>query len=210
MKKLLPLLLTTALVLSLAACGKKNNDNNNDNSTPSSSVESPSSSEPSSPAQASVKDALELLNNVWAQYTDDEKFPAAGGDFSPENQVSDAPGKFDVSNSDTLEYSLTFPSAYADKIDGAASLIHMMNTNTFTCGSFHVKDSADISSVTEAIKTTVLNKHWMCGFPEKLVIAVVDDYIISFYGHENLINTFKTNLTKAYSSAEIVCEEPIL
>lgn len=209
MKKLLPLLLTTALVLSLAACGNKNN-NNNDSSTPSGGVEAPSVSEPSSPAQASIKDALELLNNVWAQYTDDEKFPAAGGDFSEENSVSDAPGKFDISNSDSLAYSLTFPEAYADKIDGAASLIHMMNTNTFTCGAFHVKDSADISSITEAIKTTVLSKHWMCGFPDKLVIAVVDDYIISFYGHEDLINTFKTNLTKAYSSAEFVCEEPIL
>ena len=58
MKKFLTLLLAAAMTLSLAACGSKTDDNSGNNSQPAS--------------------ALELLNAVWANYSDDDKFPAAG------------------------------------------------------------------------------------------------------------------------------------
>ena len=61
MKKFLTLLLAAAMTLSLAACGSKTDDNSGNNSQPAS--------------------ALELLNAVWANYSDDDKFPAAGGEY---------------------------------------------------------------------------------------------------------------------------------
>ena len=71
MKKFLTLLLAAAMTLSLAACGSKTDDNSGNNSQPAS--------------------ALELLNAVWANYSDDDKFPAAGGDFDEANMTEDAP-----------------------------------------------------------------------------------------------------------------------
>ena len=43
-----------------------------------------------------------------------------------------APGNFSMDDADLLDSSLGFPAAEAGKIDGAASLVHMMNLNTFT------------------------------------------------------------------------------
>lgn len=50
----------------------------------------------------------------------------------------------------------------------------------------------------------------MCGFPDKLVIVKVDDYVISFFGENEIVETFKTKLTAAYTSAETLCDEPIV
>ena len=81
--------------------------------------------------------------------------------------VDGAPGSFDVSNADNLTYQLTFPSADVSLIDGAASLVHMMNLNTFTCGAFHVSDAGNVSTVAADIRSAVQGKQWMCGFPDK-------------------------------------------
>ena len=40
-----------------------------------------------------IPDALTILNTVWASYSEDEKFPAAGGDYSEENMTDGKPGK---------------------------------------------------------------------------------------------------------------------
>ena len=59
---------------------------------------------------------------------------------TPKKNMRDgAPGNFSMDDADLLDSSLGFPAAEAGKIDGAASLVHMMNLNTFTCGAFHVK-----------------------------------------------------------------------
>ena len=84
---------------------------------------------PETPAEdkpaAAVDDALTILNAIWNTYSDEEKFPAAGGDS--EHAVDGAPGSFDVSNADSLSYLLTFPADDASLIDSAASLVHMMS-----------------------------------------------------------------------------------
>ena len=105
MKKFLTLLLAAAMTLSLAACGSKTDDNSGNNSQPAS--------------------ALELLNAVWANYSDDDKFPAAGGDFDEANMTEDAPGNFSVEDGDALDYALSFPAADAGKLSDAASLTHL-------------------------------------------------------------------------------------
>ena len=141
MKKFLTLLLAAAMTLSLAACGSKTDDNSGNNSQPAS--------------------ALELLNAVWANYSDDDKFPAAGGDFDEANMTEDAPGNFSVEDGDALDYSLSFPAADAGKLSDAASLTHMMNANTFTAGAFHVASSSDVDSVVSDLKDNIMNRQWM-------------------------------------------------
>ena len=107
MKRILTMLLALAMVFSVAACGKKSNDGANDK-------------------------PVDVLTKVWDTYKDDEKFAAGGGDAN--NMVMDGPGKYDVSDVEGLDAQLGFPQASVALIDDAASLVHMMNANTFTAG----------------------------------------------------------------------------
>ena len=176
-------------------------------SAPSKPTETP----PETPAEAPAEQntgALSLLTSVWGTYSEDDKFPAGGGDA--EHAVDDAPGSFDVSNADSLTYQLTFPSDDISLIDGAASLVHMMNMNTFTCGAFHVSDAGNVSTVAADIRSAVQGKQWMCGFPDKLVIFTYDQYVVSLYGDEELVNTFRDKFTATYSDSTIAYDEAIL
>ena len=156
---------------------------------------------------AAVDDALTILNAIWNTYSDEEKFPAAGGDS--EHAVDGAPGSFDVSNADSLSYQLTFPADDASLIDSAASLVHMMNLNTFTCGAFHVADANNVARLADDLRTTIQAKRWMCGFPDKLVIVTVGQSVLSVYGNEELVNTFRDKLLASYSAAAAVYDEAI-
>ena len=189
MKKFLTLLLAAAMTLSLAACGSKTDDNSGNNSQPAS--------------------ALELLNAVWANYSDDDKFPAAGGDYDEANMTEDAPGNFSVEDGDALDYSLSFPAADEGKLSDAASLTHMMNANTFTCGAFHVADANNVARLADDLRTTIQAKRWMCGFPDKLVIVTVGQSVFSVYGNEELVNTFRDKLLASYPTAAAVYDEAI-
>lgn len=166
---------------------------------------------PETPAEdkpaAAVDDALTILNAIWNTYSDEEKFPAAGGDS--EHAVDGAPGSFDVSNADSLSYLLTFPADDASLIDSAASLVHMMNLNTFTCGAFHVADANNVARLADDLRTTIQAKRWMCGFPDKLVIVTVGQSVLSVYGNEELVNTFRDKLLMSYSAATAVYDEAI-
>lgn len=167
--------------------------------------------EPEDPAvnkpAAAVDDALTILNAIWNTYSDEEKFPAAGGDS--EHAVDGAPGSFDVSNADSLSYLLTFPADDASLIDSAASLVHMMNLNTFTCGAFHVADANNVARLADDLRTTIQAKRWMCGFPDKLVIVTVGQSVFSVYGNEELVNTFRDKLLASYPTAAAVYDEAI-
>ena len=173
---------------------------------PSKPAETPSETPSETPA-AQDTGALSLLTSVWSTYSEDDKFPAAGGDA--EHSVDDAPGSFDVSNADNLTYQLTFPSADVSLIDGAASLVHMMNLNTFTCGAFHVSDAGNVSTVAADIRSAVQGKQWMCGFPERLVILTSGQYVVSVYGNESLVNTFRDKFVAAHRGASTVYDEAI-
>lgn len=167
--------------------------------------------EPEDPAEnkpaAAADDALTILNAIWNTYSDEEKFPAAGGDS--EHAVDGAPGSFDASNADSLSYQLTFPADDASLIDSAASLVHMMNLNTFTCGAFHVADANNVTRLADDLRTTIQAKRWMCGFPDKLVIVTVGQSVLSVYGNEELVNTFRDKLLASYSAATAVYDEAI-
>ena len=166
---------------------------------------------PETPAEdkpaAAVDDALTILNAIWNTYSDEEKFPAAGGDS--EHAVDGAPGSFDASNADSLSYQLTFPADDASLIDSAASLVHMMNLNTFTCGAFHVADANNVTRLADDLRTTIQAKPWMCGFPDKLVIVTVGQSVFSVYGNEELVNTFRDKLLASYPTAAAVYDEAI-
>ena len=55
-----------------------------------------------------------------------------------------------------------------------------------------------------------MNKQWMCGFPDKLIVASVGGYLVEVFGDEELVNTFRDKLAEAYPDTVIVSEDPIV
>ena len=188
MKKITSLALALALALTLTACGKKDNTaGNGDSSVPA--------------------DATALLTAVWDAHSDDEKFPAAGGDY--ENPVEDAPGAVSIADADNLNYMLTLPVEDAGKIDGAASLSHMMNANTFTCGAYHVKNAADAKTLAQSLRDSIQSRQWMCGFPDKLVVLTYGEYVVALFGADDLVDDFVNTMTATYTGVQTACDEPL-
>ena len=178
------------------------------------STSKPSTSKPASDKHDSSKvdtptSPLNLLNTVWKSYKKAEKFPAAGGDFSEENMKDGAPGKFSVSDSGALASTLAVPEEYASQLKEAASLVHMMNLNTFTAGAFQLKDSKNADAFAAAMQSSLENRRWVCGFPDKFVILQIDGYVVSVFGAKDLVDTFKTKTLKAYKDAKVYCEKNI-
>ena len=142
MKKILAFVLAMIMMLSLAACGNT-------------ATEEPSEGETE---EVTVGSALEILETVWGQFGEDEKFFAMGGDY--DNMIDNAPGA--VANADFINGVLLVP-AEAEVIE-AASLVHAMNLNSFTCGAFKVADAAAFA---ETMHEAIASAQWMCGFPDK-------------------------------------------
>ena len=187
MKKLIALLMAMVMVLSLAACGKKAE------AKPSVEVEVPGS-------------ALEVLETIWALYSDDEKFPVMGGDLN--NMVDGAPGAYNVEDAEALSYQLLVPADQVANIDEAASLFHGMMLNNFTCGVFHITGDAD--AFASAMVNAVKNNQWMCGFPETMLVSVVGgEYVLMAFGINDAMNPFIAKFGEAYPEAVIVSNEPI-
>lgn len=217
MKKKLAIVLLAAMTLSMVACGKQDGEDQNSGNTEGTvqeSTEAGTEAGTENEGEANVEDeaqtaggALEILNNVWATYGEDEKFYPYGGDS--ENIVENAPGAFDATKAEELDSTLGFPAAEAGKIDDAASIVHMLNANTFTGGVYHVTNADDVQAVAEALKTNILSRRWMCGFPEKLIVVSVDNYLISAFGNGDVIGTFYTKLTTVYENASLLYDEII-
>ena len=184
MKKIVALMLAMTLALGLTACGGSTN-----NKTAKDETEG--------------KTAVDILNDVWAVYKEEEKFAIAGGDY--ENMVQVAPGTVNVTDGETLDALLGFPAASADRIDDGASMMHMMNQNTFTAGVYHVTNADDVKTVADALEENIMNRQWLCGFPEDLVIySVGANYVVAAFGADEVVDDFEDHLEEVYKSAKVL------
>ena len=193
MKKIFALMLVLAMALSMAACSSAGNNTNT--ATTEAKVNAPAS-------------ALEVLENVWALYGDDEKFAVVGGNM--EANIMDKPGNYDMAYAENLSWNLLIPEAEVANVDEAASMIHMMNANTFTSGVVHLKTGVDVKTFAETMKTTILGNQWMCGFPERVVIADMGgNYVLIAFGINDAMTPFCNKLAAAYPNATTLVDEPI-
>ena len=189
MKKIVALLLAMTLTLSLTACGGGKTAETTKDDTEG-------------------KTAVDILTDSWAVYEDAEKFAIAGGDYN--TMVPDAPGAVDVSDGETLDALLGFPADSVGLIDDGASLMHMMNQNTFTAGAYHVTKADDVQTVADAIKENIMNRQWMCGFPDDLVIySVGTNYVVAVFGAEDVVDNFEDALEEVYASTKILYDEDL-
>ena len=208
MKKLIALLLALVMVMSLAACGNKNetpenNEANNEVEQTPENNETPEVPEVNAPASA-----LEVLETIWGKYADDEKFPTMGGDMN--NIVDGAPGAYGLEDVETLGVQLLVPADQVTNITEAASLFHGMMLNNFTCGVFKVAEGVDAAAFAETMHGAVANAQWMCGMPEKELIAVIGgEYVLMTFGINDAVNPFEAKLLEAYPEATVVYSQAI-
>lgn len=150
-------------------------------------------------------DAVTVLNDVWEVYGDDEKFFAMGGDYT--TMVDGAPGTVNIEAVEDVDALLAVPADAVAMADDAASLIHAMNANTFTCSAFHVTDADNMEAFANAVKDNIANRQWICGFPEELTIANVNgQYVVVAFGAADIMATFEGHL-QTVTGAELVVEE---
>ena len=150
--------------------------------------------------------AVEALESVWNLFAEEEKFWVVGGDYN--NAVDNAPGTVDLSVSDYLTTSLLVPEAQLAAISEAASMMHAMNGNNFTCGVYKV---ADVSAFASIMKDTILANQWICGMPEMLkIVDLGGGYVLVAFGIGDAMNPFFTNLATAYPQAATLVDEPVV
>ena len=182
MKKMISLALALLMLVAMVACGGKEQTANS----------------------FGVASATELLEQVWASYAEDEKFAIMGGDY--DSNVADAPAKFNHENAEYMDSMLAIPADATAMVTDAASMIHMMNANTFTAGAFVLADMNNEDAFASAVKESVMNRQWLCGFPEKLVIVSDGSgFVVTAYGNGEAVENFKNKLVDM--GGEVLVEE---
>lgn len=191
MKKIFALILAATMILStlaLVGCGANNADDN-----------------ASSEAVAEV-DVVDALKNIWDNYEDENKFAAMGGGMA--NPVTDGPGELSLDDTAEVNDKTGVPEDKITTIDKAATLIHMMNANTFSAAAVHAAEGVKAEDVATTIGDNLKIRHWMCGIPEKhVIIKVGANTIISAFGANDLITVFLDKAKVAYPDYTVLLEQ---
>jgi hypothetical protein len=203
MKKVLSIVLALTMILALASCTGGNTTTSSTEDV--SSVETPVSSEDT--ATVGGDKALEVLNNIWAAYPEDQKFMAGGGDEA--NMNMEGPGKYGLTDTEALKALFAFPAESVSKVNGAASLMSMMMQNQFTSAAFQLVNAADAETLATELTTSLKATQWICGTPEKIMVVGVGDVVVSAYGFVDFMTAFEGALKTAYPDAVIYTNEAL-
>ncbi len=218
MKKIIALTLALLmLTMSFVACNEGNTDvtteaeNNSTEAPVETTVE-----ETEAPVVLPYANAAELLQIIFdkynaAQATDDTKLWVCGGNINNfETCNPEGPAAFVALEAEDYNANLGIPAAEADKIASAASMFNMMNANTFNCFTVQLNDGVDADAFISTLKDNILARQWICGAPEKLVIAKVPgNCIIAVWGvveFGGIVDPVAQSFATSVEGAEIVVE----
>ena len=148
-----------------------------------------------------------VLENIWEKFGDN-KFATYGG--SIETALMDQPGALNMSGTDELTGVYLIPGDYLSIMDQGASLVHMMNSNIFTCAAVHVTDATKINEIYLAWLTNVQNNRSMCGQPDRVIIAQAGGCLVMAFGGTDAMSLFSDALTGAFSDANVLCNESVI
>lgn len=216
MKKIISLIICAYIVTSMSSCGKGNKvedvvtdiaesitdivgsvtNNNNESDT-----------EKESDKKENRDGAEGLLAAIWNSVEEDNRFAVGGGDS--ENPVMDAPGMFDITKEEELDVTLAFPMSQIGNIDDAASMVHMMNANTFTGAAYHLKNGTSADTFAADFKETIKNRKWMCGFPDCFTVMESDGYVITAFGAREQVEMFKKSAESTVKDLRVIITEDI-
>ncbi|MCI8371569.1 MAG: hypothetical protein HFI75_04075 [Lachnospiraceae bacterium] len=190
MKKTISILLVMIMCFSTLVITGCSNAKNSTNDT--------SNTDDANESKTTIESALAFYTEVWAAFGEDNKFSCAGGDM---DHIAEGPGQFLLTedNANSFKELIHVTDELYDMLENdAATLQHMMNTNTFSSAVVKLKDPTKASEFAEAYKTAIQGQQWMCGFPDKVVVISVGDYVVMAYGLEVNID----NLVAACSAVE--------
>jgi len=156
-----------------------------------------------------IADAEDILLKTWNAYKTEDHFKIMGGHFT--SAVVGLPAKYDLTQTTDLVQMYCFPENQIETIDDAATMIDLYNAARFTAGVYHISDVASVQSVVDEIKNQVSANEWHGEKPEKLYVIKVDEqYVVSVYGREPLVELFKQKLVSVYQTmVEVVIEEKL-
>ena len=170
------------------------------------------------PFEPSYKDSLELLNEVFNTYnasaTEETMLYVAGGNIYNFDTVNpEGPAAF-VALADTdYDENLGFPVAEVSKIENAAAMFNMMNTNTFNCYTVKLTSGTDVNALANTVKENILNRQWWCGMPEKLVIInCPGNYLLVVWGvveFGGIVDPVVDSILATVEGSSIVVDTPI-
>lgn len=162
------------------------------------------------------KSAIELLNIIFngynaAQATDDTKLWVGGGNINNSDTINpEGPAAFVALADEDYDQNLAIPASEVAKIESAASMFNLMNTNNFNCFTVQFKAGTDVDASIEAIKANVLARQWICGAPEKLVITKMPgDCILVVWGAVSfggIVDPFAASIPTLVEGATVAVE----
>ena len=177
MKKLIALTLALLmLTMSFVACNKTETPAETTEAVENNQTEAPVEETTEAVVELPYANALELLNIIFNGYnataTEDTMLYVAGGNINNfETTSMEGPAAFVALADEDYDQNLGIPASEVAKIESAASMFNMMNTNVFNSFAVQFKDGTDVDASIEAIKANILARQWICGSPEKLVIV---------------------------------------
>ena len=69
--------------------------------------------------------------------------------------------------------------------------------------------ASQTNALATALRDNIQQRQWMCGFPDKVAVAVVGEYVVSVFGAEDLVDTFMSHLNGIFG-VQPVYDEAIL
>ena len=221
MKFIAYLLLTVLLLASLTGC-RRNVPQETDGSivptestsatTPTKSTHSTEQTTASTPEQSvgtANTESARILQKIWDSYGEDERFAAYGGQV--EMAVNDGPGDLNVTDTEELTARYLLPQEQIGMVTEGASLVHLMNNNIFTAVVFRMKDGGQMKTVADAWHKAIQDNRWICGQPDRLLLAQVDDnHILMSFGSQDLMTGFEQKLKAAYPDSKMLYKEAIV
>lgn len=173
---------------------------------PTQTPTNPTETEPQLSGSADTSSA-KLLAAIWAAYGEEDRFASYGG--TVENSVADAPGDLDMTNTEELTGKYLLPQRVLDQVENGASLVHLMNNNIFTAAAFGMKQDADLKAEAKALRDGLQSTQWICGQPDRLLVAQVDGHLLMAFAAKEAMDTFRQNLQSVYPSAAILYDEAV-
>ena len=218
MKKIIALALALVmLTMSFVACNKTEPETTTeptaqDTKAPETTVEETTEAVVALP----YANAIELLNIIFngynaAQATDDTKLWVGGGNINNFDTVNpEGPAAFVALTNEDYDQNLAVPASEVEKIESAASMFNLMNTNNFNCFTIQFKAGTDVDASIEAIKANILARRWICGAPEKLVITKMPgDCILVVWGAVSfggIVDPFAASIPTLVEGATVAVE----
>jgi hypothetical protein len=215
MKFIAYLLLVVCLLASLTGCRRNVPQETDGSIVPTDSVgeskptQSTHQTEPEIPQGTAETESARILNKIWESYGEDERFAAYGGQV--EMAVNDGPGDLDITATEELTTRYLIPQEQLAMVTEGASLVHLMNNNIFTAVVFRVRDGSQMKTLADAWHKAIQENRWICGQPDRLLLAQVDDnHILMSFASQDLMSSFEGKLQTAYPTTKIFYKEAIV